>query len=186
MAEDIPDNHTNNYNHATLPISLLTELKAGKTTLKDIHKVFGSEEADRLTFKKHPLPKLYGGQSYLVYRIVRYDSAHFNRKESPGVIETSVREVLMITFFFDKNDVLMFSAVRHRLRRPDGNDYNGKHHKMLGDPKQAWPGATCDSMFHSIYETNRYQGSQYFGPVTTQKCQWLDKLKADVARGVVK
>lgn len=181
----LSDNHSNGHNHPTLPIERLNELAIGKSSLNDVHKIFGSNESDRLTFKVHLLPKIYKGKTFEVYRIIRYDSSKFERKASDSFVETTLQETLMLTFFLDRSDRLLMHTVRHRIREK-GKKYSGKYHDIEGNPDEAWPNATCDSMFHAIYETKRYQGSRYFGPVETQKCQWLHKLKADVASGVVK
>lgn len=182
----IPDNHTNGQNNATLPIERLSELVNNKSTLADVHKIFGTGETSRLTFKKTFLPKKYENHAYDVYRIIRYDAYRVNQKDLGIAVQTTWQESITITFFFDKADTLILSTINHRHNDGGGKEHLGKYHNIKQHSTGLWPDGVCDVMFHGIYETQRYQGSGYFGPVTTQKCQWLDKLKADVASGVVK
>lgn len=182
----IPDDHSDGKNNASLPVERLQDFKIGKSTLADVHRIFGLREYARSTYKKKQLPKLYRRKAYDIYRLVYYTSHSVNRKELPGLIETAWQESLDITFFFDKKDILLLYTVRHRHNDGNGKDHAGKYHNIEGNPDEMWPGSVCDVMFHGIYETQRYKGSEYFGPVTTQKCSWLDQLKADVASGVVK
>lgn len=151
-----------------------------------MHAIFGLQESDRLTFKRQLLPKLYKKKAYSVYRIVRDDSYSENRQNFGGITETSWKESITVTFFFDKDEILLFHTIRHRHHDGDGRQHSGKYHNIEGDPDELWPGSVCDAIFHDIYETERVNGSEYFGPVTTQKCTWFGKLKADVKNGTVK
>ncbi|AFM12159.1 hypothetical protein [Turneriella parva] len=182
----IPENHINGDSIESLPIERLAELKIGKSTLTDVHRLFGLREHLRRTYKKALLPKFYKKKEYSVYRMITYNSYSANRKDFGGIIETTWKESLTVAFFFDRNDVLLLHTTRHRHNDGDSKDHAGKYHDMIGDPAEFWPGAVCDGMFHDIYETSWVKGSDYFGPVETQKCIWLKKLKADVASGVVK
>lgn len=181
----IPDDHIHGHNHESLPVERLAELKTNESTLNDVHRIFGLNEYKRRTYTKTLLPKVYKSKHYAVYRIVNYTAHSVERKDLGGVIESSWKESLDMTFFFDRNDVLLLHTIRHRHNDGNYKDHAGKWHNIVGNPDELWPGAVCDGIFHDIYETQRVQGSRYFSPVTTNKCTWLAKLRADVKNGVV-
>lgn len=181
-----PDNYISDYKHTDLPIARLNEFVIGKSTLQDVYSVFGSNENDRMTFNRQALPKTYRAKNYEVHRIIRYDEDSFDRKSYGAITETTWKETITVTFFFDRQDILLFHTIRHRLKDRNGQLNSGQFHNIQGDPDELWPDSVCDSIFHKIYETKKGDPHLYADDKYFKKCVWYKKLNADIKSGLIK